>query len=72
MKTTLLSTALLAAVAMTSVSAIADDRRDDDRRDSDKLTIAVFGDWPYSQVLFDNAKLLIDSVNTDPDVSPGL
>ena len=69
MKTTLLSTALLAAVAMTSVSAIADDRRDDDRRDSDKLTIAVFGDWPYSQVLFDNAKLLIDSVNTDPDVS---
>ena len=69
MKPFLLSTALLAAVAMTSVSAIADDRHDDDRRDNDTLTFAVFGDWPYSQVLFNNAPLLINSINADPDVN---
>jgi len=32
------------------------------------LTVAVFGDWPYSTALLDNAPLLLDSVNTDPDV----
>jgi Calcineurin-like phosphoesterase len=33
------------------------------------ITIAVFGDWPYSQVLLDNAGRLTGSVNADPDVS---
>lgn len=33
------------------------------------LTLAVFGDWPYSKALKDNAALLYNSVNNDPDVS---
>lgn len=33
------------------------------------LTVAVFGDWPYSTALLDIAPLLLDSVNNDPDVS---
>jgi Calcineurin-like phosphoesterase len=32
------------------------------------LTLAVFGDWPYSQALLDAAPLLIDSINSDPKV----
>ena len=32
------------------------------------VTVAVFGDWPYSQTLLDNAPLLLNSVNNDPDV----
>jgi hypothetical protein len=32
------------------------------------LTLAVFGDWPYSQNLYDTAPLLIDSINADPKV----
>jgi hypothetical protein len=68
MKKGLFSTALLAAL-VANTAAMADDRHDDDRRDNGKLTIAVFGDWPYSQVLLDNAALLINSVNADRDVS---
>ena len=68
MKRFLLSTALLAAAVVAGHPAIAADR-DNDERDNDKLTIAVFGDWPYSQILLDNAPLLINSVNADPDVS---
>jgi len=68
MKTLLLSTALIAAALTVNTVAKADDR-DDHRRDQDKLTVAVFGDWPYNQLLFDNAKLLVDSINSDPDVS---
>src|SRR5262245_60015793 len=33
------------------------------------LTIAVFGDWPYSGSLKTNAANLYNSVNNDPDVS---
>src|SRR5256885_1765303 len=33
------------------------------------LTLAVYGDWPYSQALLDAAPQLIASVNGDPDVS---
>ena len=37
--------------------------------DSSKpLTVAVFGDWPYSAPLLAAAPLLLNSVNTDPDV----
>ncbi|HXZ24694.1 MAG TPA: hypothetical protein VEI24_00630, partial [Nitrospiria bacterium] len=32
------------------------------------LTVAVFGDWPYSTTLLADAPLLLNSVNTDPDV----
>ena len=32
------------------------------------VTVAVFGDWPYSATLLDNAPRLINSVNSDQDV----
>jgi len=32
------------------------------------LTLAVFGDWPYSLDLLNAAPLLIDSINSDPKV----
>jgi len=32
------------------------------------ITLAVFGDWPYSPALVDAAPLLIDSINSDPKV----
>jgi hypothetical protein len=67
MKTLILSMALLAAGSMAATSAMADNRDD---FDSDKpLTLAVFGDWPYNQNLLNNAPLLINSVNSDRDVS---
>ena len=50
MKKLLLSTALLAAAISFGHSALAHDGdRDDDHRGQDKMTIAVFGDWPYNQ-----------------------
>ena len=36
---------------------------------SKPVTVAVFGDWPYSPTLKANAALLYDSLNNDPDVS---
>jgi hypothetical protein len=62
--------AMFIATALAGSWAIADDRGDD--RDNDKQVIAVFGDWPYGPVLFNNANLLIDSINKDPDVSLAL
>jgi len=35
---------------------------------ANRLTLAVFGDWPYSLKLLDAAPLLIDSINSDPHV----
>src|SRR5262249_28142125 len=64
MKTLLISTALLGAAIATSYPVIADEIRG-----HHKATIAVFGDWPYNDILLNNASLLIDSVNQDPDVS---
>jgi hypothetical protein len=37
-------------------------------RPDDTLTLAVYGDWPYSQALLSEAPLLINSINSDPDV----
>jgi hypothetical protein len=37
-------------------------------RSADALTIAVFGDWPYSPGLLEAAPLLLDSINGDPKV----
>jgi hypothetical protein len=31
--------------------------------------VAVFGDWPYNQLLLDNAPLLVNSINADRSVS---
>ncbi len=35
---------------------------------ANRLTIAVFGDWPYSQAILDAAPTLIHSINSDPKV----
>src|SRR5262249_40868303 len=32
------------------------------------LTLAVFGDWPYSTTLLADAPLLVQSINADPKV----
>jgi hypothetical protein len=61
-----LLSALLAGLCV-SVGVVAHDRDHDD--DGDSLTVAVFGDWPYSQALLSNAHLLTNSVNADRDVS---
>jgi len=66
MKTLLFSAALLAASSLLGPPLRA---ADNGRGDRDRLTIAVFGDWPYSQLLFDNSALLLNSINQDPDVS---
>jgi hypothetical protein len=35
---------------------------------ADPITLAVFGDWPYSASLFEAAPLLLESINRDPKV----
>ncbi len=39
-----------------------------DDRSGSALTVAVFGDWPYSQMLLDHSDLLVNSVNRDRSV----
>ena len=68
MRRSLFIAVFVSVTAIIAVSAIADDR-DDDARANNPLTIAVTGDWPYSQLLLDNAARLIDSVNADRSVS---
>jgi hypothetical protein len=58
-----LAIVLAAAAIGVDGSAIADDDRGNDTQ-----TIAVIGDWPYTDTLLTNAKLLTDSVNADQAV----
>ena len=58
-----LTTAFILAGLIAAASATAAD--DNSNR---PVTLAVFGDWPYSQVLLDTAKLLVDSVNSDTQI----
>jgi hypothetical protein len=60
-----LATALLVAGLFITGSAIAKEHDEGDG----PITLAVFGDWPYNQILLDNANLLINSVNADRHVS---
>jgi hypothetical protein len=39
-----------------------------DTGSANAITLAVYGDWPYSQALLDAAPLLINSINSDPKV----
>lgn len=66
MKRRFLVSMLLAAGCIAANSAMADNQDDDNVK---PLTVAVFGDWPYNQLLLDNASLLINSINADPNVS---
>jgi hypothetical protein len=45
------------------------DGEDDGRDSGETLTLAVFGDWPYSLDLLAAAPLLLHSINSDPDVA---
>lgn len=65
----LLSSALLASGLAASAAANAALPIVNQLLPQKPVTLAVIGDWPYGQVLFDNASLLIDSVNADPQVS---
>lgn len=69
MKKLIHSIPLLFAALVTAHPAAADDHGEDRHRDGDKVTIAVFGDWPYNDNLFNNAPLLINSINADTGVS---
>ena len=69
LKPVLMSCALLATAALSTSAAFADDRGRGDDEDLRPITLAVFGDWPYSQNLLDNAHLLINSVDADRSVS---
>jgi len=33
-----------------------------------RIVVAAFGDWPYSQALLNSAPLLLNSINSDPNV----
>lgn len=65
--------AFCAAVVTSSIVSAKEyhDDRDNhhDNESTKQLTIAVFGDWPYSQNLLTNAPLLINSVNADKSVA---
>src|SRR3981189_2346517 len=67
----LVATAALAAAAVLPCFALADQDDDEamDGRSQHPITLAVFGDWPYSTVLLNSAQLLIDSINSDSKVS---
>jgi len=64
----LVAAAALGAAALLSVAARADDHEAFERRAPAPVTLAVFGDWPYSQILLDSAQLLLNSINSDPSV----
>jgi hypothetical protein len=63
MKRIVLPIALIAAVVGVDYSAVAENFRS-----NEKQTIAVFGDWPYTETLRTNSARLIDSINSDPEV----
>ncbi len=74
MKRILVIVAALCALIANNTYAEGEGRSGDQRREQDDkdhgqpLTLAVFGDWPYSQALLDAAPLLLDSINSDPKV----
>jgi hypothetical protein len=77
MKKILASTALISAALFAFAAAADDDGKENSSRSESQFSIAAIGDWPYAntsvspikRVLFDNAHLLSDSINADPDVS---
>ena len=58
----------LVAALLATVPAHAAPPADGSSPSVQPVTLAVFGDWPYSQYLLDHASLLLDSVNGDHDV----
>jgi hypothetical protein len=66
MKGSLIPTLLLTASVAAMTPALADDHGFGDS--GKPLTLAVFGDWPYSANLLNDAHLLLNSVNSDKAV----
>src|SRR5215470_16119790 len=71
MKKLLAAATLLSVVSLGSTVAVAGAGN---TTRNNQVTVAVFGDWPYADAagnrfLLENAPLLIDSINADPDVS---
>ena len=66
MKGSMLRTLLLTASVAVMTPVLADDHGGGDS--GRPLTLAVFGDWPYSANLLKNAQLLLNSVNSDAAV----
>ena len=64
------SSVLAAALVAVTIAAPASAQHGTPvNRSADALTIAVFGDWPYSVHLRDTAApFLLDSINSDPHV----
>ena len=63
------ASAVVIACSLMPLALRAEDDEGMNDRSQHAITIAVFGDWPYSTALLDSARLLIDSVNADPRVS---
>jgi len=68
MKQTTICTAL-AISCLVGATAQAADTNPNGNDAATPITLAVFGDWPYTQLLLDNAALLTGSVNADAGVS---
>lgn len=64
----LLAAALSATCLAFAATTLADDGSSQ-YGDDGPQTLAVFGDWPYSQALLDNAHLLVNSINSDKAVN---
>src|SRR6267142_2043547 len=64
----LVAPAAFFAAALIPFAAISDDAKSNNSNSAEQFTLAVFGDWPYNQLLRDSARLLIDSVNSDTKV----
>jgi hypothetical protein len=69
MKKLIASTAIVATLLVALPARADDDDEAMDRRSQHPITIAVFGDWPYSIPLLNSAQILLDSINSDPAVS---
>ena len=69
MKMRLSTLAALLASALVSLPVLAIDNGNFRSNQSKPITLAVFGDWPYSQYLLDNASLLVNSINNDTSVN---
>lgn len=69
MKTRLAALPILVAASLASLPLLAANNSISSSESVQPITLAVFGDWPYSQYLLDNASLLVNSVNNDPSVN---